>query len=111
MAGVEGFEPTNAGIKTRCLNHLATPQYCGGYSAWPLPLSARGGHYSDLSFRRKEKVGFLCISLYRIDILYNETRLIILLPQPDAAVMRTLPVTQFNMPAFSIKGFISAFRR
>ena len=26
MAGVEGFEPTNAGIKTRCLNHLATPQ-------------------------------------------------------------------------------------
>ena len=26
MAGVVGFEPTNAGIKTRCLNHLATPQ-------------------------------------------------------------------------------------
>ena len=22
-----GFEPTNAGIKIRCLNHLATPQY------------------------------------------------------------------------------------
>ena len=28
MAGVAGFEPTNAGIKIRCLNHLATPQ-CG----------------------------------------------------------------------------------
>ena len=27
MAGVAGFEPTNAGIKIRCLNHLATPQY------------------------------------------------------------------------------------
>ena len=27
MAGVVGFEPTDAGIKTRCLNHLATPQY------------------------------------------------------------------------------------
>ena len=26
MAGVVGFEPTNGGIKTRCLNHLATPQ-------------------------------------------------------------------------------------
>ncbi len=26
MAGVAGFEPTNAGIKIRCLNHLATPQ-------------------------------------------------------------------------------------
>lgn len=25
VAGAEGFEPTNAGIKTRCLNHLATP--------------------------------------------------------------------------------------
>lgn len=25
MAGAEGFEPTDAGIKTRCLNHLATP--------------------------------------------------------------------------------------
>ena len=29
MAGVAGFEPTNAGIKIRCLNHLATPQYNG----------------------------------------------------------------------------------
>ena len=28
VAGVAGFEPTNAGIKIRCLNHLATPQ-CG----------------------------------------------------------------------------------
>ena len=27
VAGVAGFEPTNAGIKIRCLNHLATPQY------------------------------------------------------------------------------------
>ena len=27
LAGVAGFEPTNAGIKIRCLNHLATPQY------------------------------------------------------------------------------------
>ena len=27
MAGVAGFEPTNAGIKIRCLNHLATPQF------------------------------------------------------------------------------------
>ncbi len=27
MAGVEGFEPSNAGIKIRCLNRLATPQY------------------------------------------------------------------------------------
>ena len=26
VAGVAGFEPTNAGIKIRCLNHLATPQ-------------------------------------------------------------------------------------
>ena len=26
MAGEEGFEPSNAGIKIRCLNHLATPQ-------------------------------------------------------------------------------------
>ena len=25
LAGVAGFEPTNAGIKIRCLNHLATP--------------------------------------------------------------------------------------
>ena len=31
MAGVAGFEPTNAGIKIRCLNHLATPQYNGIY--------------------------------------------------------------------------------
>ena len=29
VAGVAGFEPTNAGIKIRCLNHLATPQYNG----------------------------------------------------------------------------------
>ena len=27
LAGVAGFEPTNAGIKIRCLNHLATPQF------------------------------------------------------------------------------------
>ena len=27
MAGAVGFEPTDAGIKTRCLNHLATPQH------------------------------------------------------------------------------------
>jgi hypothetical protein len=26
MAGVDGFEPPNVGIKTRCLSHLATPQ-------------------------------------------------------------------------------------
>ncbi len=26
MAGVLGFEPRYAGIKTLCLNHLATPQ-------------------------------------------------------------------------------------
>ena len=25
MAGAGGFEPPNAGIKNRCLNHLATP--------------------------------------------------------------------------------------
>ena len=30
MAGVAGFEPTNAGIKIRCLNHLATPQCNSG---------------------------------------------------------------------------------
>ena len=29
LAGVAGFEPTNAGIKIRCLNHLATPLYFG----------------------------------------------------------------------------------
>ena len=29
MAGVAGFEPTNAGIKIRCLNLLATPQCVG----------------------------------------------------------------------------------
>ena len=29
MAGVVGFEPTDGGIKTRCLNHLATPQLRG----------------------------------------------------------------------------------
>ena len=27
MAGVEGFEPSNAGIKSRCLNRLATPHH------------------------------------------------------------------------------------
>src|SRR5690606_32777789 len=27
LAGAEGFEPTHAGIKTRCLNHLATPLF------------------------------------------------------------------------------------
>ncbi len=26
MAGAPGFEPGNAGIKTQCLNRLATPQ-------------------------------------------------------------------------------------
>lgn len=25
LAGMAGFEPANDGIKTRCLNHLATP--------------------------------------------------------------------------------------
>lgn len=111
MAGVEGFEPTNAGIKTRCLNHLATPQYYGGCSARPLPLSARGGHYSDLSLPRKGKDSFLCILLYRIHILHDEACLIVLLPQADTAVMRTLPVAQFDMPAFGIEGFISSFCR
>ena len=27
MAGVAGLEPTNAGVRDRCLDHLATPQY------------------------------------------------------------------------------------
>ncbi len=27
MAGAGGLEPPNAGIKTRCLNRLATPQH------------------------------------------------------------------------------------
>ena len=31
VAGVAGFEPTNAGIKIRCLNLLATPHY---YQKW-----------------------------------------------------------------------------
>ena len=26
LAGEEGFEPSHAGIKTQCLNHLTTPQ-------------------------------------------------------------------------------------
>ena len=34
VAGVAGFEPTNAGIKIRCLNHLATPQYVGKKNKW-----------------------------------------------------------------------------
>lgn len=29
MAGVAGLEPTNAGVRDRCLDHLATPQYIG----------------------------------------------------------------------------------
>ena len=29
LAGVAGFEPTDAGIKIRCLNLLATPQKVG----------------------------------------------------------------------------------
>ena len=28
MAGVAGLEPTNGGIKTRCLTNLAIPQQC-----------------------------------------------------------------------------------
>ena len=32
MAGVAGFEPTNAGIKIRCLNLLATP-HCKQFGA------------------------------------------------------------------------------
>ena len=27
MAGVEGFEPTNDGVKVQCLTSLATPLY------------------------------------------------------------------------------------
>ena len=30
MAGVAGLEPTNAGVRDRCLDHLATPQYWQG---------------------------------------------------------------------------------
>ena len=29
MAGVAGLEPTNNGVKVRCLNHLAIPHYQG----------------------------------------------------------------------------------
>ena len=36
MAGPVGFEPTHAGIKTRCLNRLATPQL--SYSAHLLSI-------------------------------------------------------------------------
>ena len=25
LAGVEGFEPSSAGVRVQCLNHLATP--------------------------------------------------------------------------------------
>ena len=28
MAGVAGLEPTDGGIKTRCLTNLAIPQLC-----------------------------------------------------------------------------------
>ena len=27
LAGVEGFEPSSAGVRVQCLNHLATPQW------------------------------------------------------------------------------------
>ena len=35
LAGVAGFEPTSAGIKIRCLNHLATPLFWGRIFCFP----------------------------------------------------------------------------
>ena len=38
LAEVIGFEPTNAGVKVPCLNHLATPLYCEGKGSDLFPL-------------------------------------------------------------------------
>lgn len=52
MAGVVGFEPTHAGIRIRCLNHLATPQQ---YTPNDLvERIAREGAYSN-ALRAKNK--------------------------------------------------------
>ena len=34
MAGVAGLEPTNGGIKTRCLTNLAIPQFLSSCPMW-----------------------------------------------------------------------------
>ena len=46
MAGVAGLEPTNAGVRDRCLDHLATPQYMGSDRATRTPTGGFGDRCS-----------------------------------------------------------------
>lgn len=46
MAGVAGLEPTNAGVRDRCLDHLATPQYIGRDRATRTPTGGFGDRCS-----------------------------------------------------------------
>ena len=46
MAGVVGFEPTNAGVRDRCLDRLATPQYIGRDRATRTPTGGFGDRCS-----------------------------------------------------------------
>lgn len=46
MAGVAGLEPTNAGVRDRCLDHLGTPQYIGRDRATRTPTGGFGDRCS-----------------------------------------------------------------
>lgn len=46
MAGVAGLEPTNAGVRDRCLDYLATPQYIGRDRATRTPTGGFGDRCS-----------------------------------------------------------------
>ena len=46
MAGVAGLEPTNAGVRDRCLDHLATPQYIGRDRSTRTPTGGFGDRCS-----------------------------------------------------------------
>ena len=56
MAGPGGFEPPNAGIKTRCLNRLATAQH------WCAKLQKQIVRYYSRKVLTREIIKWRCIS-------------------------------------------------
>ena len=107
MAGAPGFEPGNAGIKTQCLNRLATPQKLHGISFLTLALARIIPylHVRHPAGRPTAVQILLQTNLSNQEMLGSKPSALTAWPRPNLAVPPTHLISGNNSNFFPVPGF------